>query len=94
MFGPINITIPERRWPLSKKVAAITLWPFVVYREGHRTPALEAHEQYHWHQALRWGVIPWYVAYVALALLYRTGGRRHPMERRAYEVADKVDIVA
>ena len=85
---PINITIPERLW-LLPRVTAITLWPFIVYREGRRTPALEAHEHYHWYQALRFWVLPWYIGYVVLAILYRTGGRNHPMERRAYEIADK-----
>lgn len=81
---PINITIPERRWPL-KKVAAITLWPFVVYREGYKTPALEAHELYHWWQALAWGVLPFYVVYIALLPFYGSG-KNHPLERGAYKI--------
>ena len=87
-MGPINITVPERIW-LLPKIAAITLWPFIVYRQGHRTPALEAHERYHWDQALRWGILPWYALYVALLPFYG-GGRNHPLERGAYAVADKV----
>ena len=85
-MGPINITVPERIWPLPK-IAAITLFPFVVWRQGHRTPALEAHERYHWDQALRWGIVPFYLVYLALLPFYG-GGRNHPLERKAYEIQD------
>ena len=88
---PIEIVISQRRWPsFARRIAAITLWPFILYRDGYRTPALEAHEYYHWRQALVWGVLPWYAAYVVLLVVYRTGGRNHPMERRAYEIGDKI----
>ena len=88
MLKPINVTIPEKVWPLPK-VSAITLWPFIVYRAGRQTPAIEAHELYHWNQAFRWGVILWYAVYLALLPFYG-GGRNHPLERPAYAVEDKI----
>ena len=87
---PIEITISEKRWPL-EKIAAITFpWPFIFYREGYQDRAITAHEHYHWSRIWRWGVVPWYVAYVVLALIYRTGGKNHPLERRGYAIADEV----
>lgn len=87
-FGPVNVTPPF--FPLPAGVKAITLWPFVFYRRGYEpSPALQAHEEYHWRQALRWGVVPWYAAYVVLAMVYRTGGRGHPLEASAYAAGDR-----
>lgn len=84
---PIEITSP---W-LPSHITAITLWPFVFYRRGvDRSKTLRAHERYHWDQALRWGVLPWYITYVLLLLVHRTGGRDHPMEREAYALADRI----
>ena len=31
-----------------------------------------------------------YLAYIVLALIHRTGGRRHPLEAPAYAAADRV----
>ena len=77
---PIDIIVPK----LPGKIAAITLWPFVVYRRGHETDyALRQHELYHWQEALRWGVVPWYLTYIALLPFYG-GGKNHPLEREAY----------
>ena len=89
MLSPLHVTPPF--FPLPRRTHAITLWPFVFYRRGHRQDeALRAHEEHHWRDALRWGVLPWYVAYIALALVHRTGGRRHPLEAPAYAAADRV----
>ena len=89
MLSPVHLTPPF--FPLPKRIHAITLWPFVFYRRGYQqSAALRVHEEYHWRDALRWGVLPWYLAYVVLALVYRTGGRRHPLEAPAYAEADRV----
>ena len=90
---PIELTLP---WlPAPKTVDAITLWPLILWRPGYRTnPGLRAHEVYHWKQAKRWGVLPWYLAYVILRVVYWTGGRGHPMERRAYEIQDEINAAA
>ena len=87
---PIEVT--SRWFPLPKRVKAITLWPFVVYRAGH-TPSdgLRAHERVHFDQATRWGVLPWYLAYLVLALACWTTGPRHPLEGPAYEIQRKVN---
>ena len=86
-FIPLELTSP---W-LPGWADAITLWPFIVYRRGYETNVpLRAHEMYHWRQALRWGVVPWYVAYLALAPFYLRNPRCHPMEVRAYEVQREV----
>ena len=77
----------ERMAPwLPKGVDGITLWPFILYRQGHRDSIpLRCHEHYHWRQALRWGVVPWYLAYLLLKPLYlRKPADRHPLERSAY----------
>ena len=84
---PVELETP---WLPGKRIDGITLWPFILYRRGKRSPALEAHERFHWQQALRWGVVPWYAAYVVLYLVVRSGKRRHPLERPAYEVSDAI----
>ena len=79
---PIEITVPR----LIPGVDAITLWPFILYRRRYEDDIpLRCHEHYHWRQALRWGVIPWYLVYLALKLLYL--GKppdQHPLEAPAY----------
>lgn len=77
----MEISVP---W-LPGGIRAITLWPFILYRE--RTPCIEVHERYHWHQAARWFVLPWYIAYLAIGLFYI--GRpadEHPLEREGYRL--------
>ena len=86
-MNPIPLTVP---W-LPGWVDAVTLWPFIVYRKGYETNIpLRCHEMYHWRQALRWGVVPWYLAYILLMPFYIGRPRRHPMEVPAYEVQRKV----
>ena len=85
--SPIELTVG---W-LPKGTDAVTLWPFIVYRQGYESNVpLRAHEMYHWRQALRWGVVPWYVAYLVLAPFFLRKPWRHPMEVRAYEVQREV----
>lgn len=65
----------------------MTLWPFIIYRRGTQDNLpLRCHEWFHWRQALRWGVLPWYVTYLALKPFY-LGDRtpQHPLEAPAYE---------
>ena len=87
------ISIVPKYFPLPRKTHAITLWPFIFFRREKykQDRALMAHEMYHWNQALKYGVIPWYILYVILLLIYRTGGRKHPMERRAYELQREIN---
>lgn len=69
-------------------VYAITLWPFILYRRDPLDDiALRCHEHFHWRQAQRWGVLPWYLWYVALVPFYfRRPSHEHPLERPAYEL--------
>ena len=79
---PIELTVPA----LQKGVDAITLWPFIIYRRGARDNLpLRCHEWYHWRHALRWGVLPWYAAYIVIKPWY-LGARtpQHPFEAPAY----------
>lgn len=72
---------------LPPNIAAITLFPFILYRKEYRTPSLEVHEHYHWNQIWKWLVIPWYIAYVVIWLFYRNRPpEEHPMERKAYAI--------
>ncbi len=82
---PIELTVPKLH---KEGVDAITLWPIILYRRGHQDDiALRAHEHFHWHHALRWGLLPWYLWYVALVPFYfRKPSNEHPLERPAYEL--------
>ncbi|MBM3943194.1 MAG: hypothetical protein FJ316_09785 [SAR202 cluster bacterium] len=79
---PVELTT---RW-LPRGVDGITLWPFIFYRRGYeQNVPLRCHEHYHWRHALRWGVIPWYLAYLALRLFYLSQpADQHPLEAPAY----------
>ena len=78
---PINLVVP---W-LPGWVDAVTLWPFVVYRRGYEASIpLRRHEYYHWRQAARWCVVPWYLAYLVLLPFYLKKPKSHPMEIGAY----------
>ena len=91
-MNPIRITVPARLWPAPQRVSvAITLFPFVFTKKGwENDPGLKAHEEYHFQEMLRWGVIPWYIRYISLMPKYG-GGRRHPMEIPAYELQDRIN---
>lgn len=82
-MNPIEITVPRLH---RENIHAITLWPFIVYRRGFQDDiALRCHEYFHWRQAFRWGVIPWYLLYLALVPLYfRRPADQHPLEAPAY----------
>ena len=89
MMRPIEITLPRLH---QRGVDGITLWPFIFYRRGHQhNIALRCHEHYHWRQARRWGVIPWYIAYLALLPFYLgKPADRHPLEAPAYALQRRV----
>lgn len=65
---------------------AMTLWPFILYLpRAYADPCVHVHEDYHWRQALRWGVIPWYIAYVVIKLFFLgRPAEEHPLEAPAY----------
>lgn len=84
MMRPIWIGC--RRWPFApQRSIAITLWPFIFYSAAFSDhPGTGTHELYHWWQALRWGVVPWYAYYALLLPWYWRRAREHPLERPAY----------
>jgi len=64
---------------------AITLWPFIFYKNEYykNDKCIKIHEHFHWYEALRWGVIPWYVTYLILKIFKKYD--EHPFEKRAYK---------
>ena len=84
---PLEITVS--RLPFG--AGAITLWPFILYLpHAYADPCIRAHEHYHWRQALRWGVVLWYVTYLVLKPFYMgRPAEEHPLERPAYAVERK-----
>ncbi len=82
-MNPIEITVPRL---FRENIHAITLWPFIFYRRGFQDDiALRCHEYFHWRQASRWLVVPWYLTYLLLQLYYfRKPADQHPLEAPAY----------
>lgn len=77
---PIELEVNDLPW-----AKAVTLWPFIFYDKGAKTPCIQLHEYYHWEQALRWGVLPWYMAYLLLqAVYFHRPPNEHPLEREAH----------
>lgn len=91
--------IVPRWWFISRRWAAITLFPFVlVQKEKYRTGKLERHEQIHIRQQLELLVIPFYVLYglnylVNLILRKENAYREICFEREAYANEGKVDYL-
>lgn len=85
-MDPIEIKLQS----LPANRAAITLWPFILYdRESYDT-CLRVHEEYHWKEQMKWLVIPWFIWYLILCLVYiRVPNEQHPMEMPAYEAERK-----
>jgi len=85
---PIEITASA----LPPGITAITLWPFIFYQPGSQNDLpLRCHEWFHWRHAMRWGVLPWYAAYVLMKPFYR-GARTplHPFEAPAYALQQQI----
>ena len=86
----IWLKIPRRVWPVPGRFSvAITLWPFVLCRDDYfYNKPLVAHENFHWKEARRCFVLPWYLAYVLLLPFGQ--GRNHPLEKMAYHIEDTI----
>ena len=81
---PIKIRLVHYFFPKSD---AITLWPFIFFRDSvWDDKCLHIHETYHWYQALHWGVVPWYLVYLALLPFYLSKPKEHPMEVVPYQL--------
>lgn len=84
----------QRYWydisvPWLPGIRAITLYPLCLYLgDAIDAPCTRAHEHYHRQEALRYGVILWYLWYVVLAV-FNIGkpADQHPMEREAYRLS-------
>ena len=88
-ISPIEI---ESNWFPFWSVWAVTLWPVIFYKRPHKTECIRQHELYHWHQALKFGVLPWYLAYFFLQIFYfRRPANEHPLEKEAYAVQWKCE---
>jgi len=87
----IELSVRHIPWPFPKHVHAVTLWPFIIYEHQVRhDPSVQAHERYHWIDQMHWFVIPWFLIYVVLLPFYG-GGRKHPMEKAAYALQDRIN---
>lgn len=85
---PIEITVPA----LPQGVDAVTIWPFIFYRRGTEDYLpLRCHEWFHWRQALRYAVLPWYAYYLLIKPFY-LGERTplHPLEAPAYAIQQQI----
>lgn len=86
--GRIEIRVGRIPRPFPEYVHAVTLWPVIFYEpQVWDDPCVQTHERYHWKDQIRWLVVPWLLAYIALRPFYG-GGRRHPLERHAYAIED------
>ena len=91
MLRAIELSVPI----LQPGVDAMTLWPFIIYRRRFRDNLpLRCHEHYHWRHALRWGVLPRYLAYLLIKPFY-LGSRTplHPFEAPAYAMQREVQAL-
>lgn len=71
-----------KRWFLSKKVKAITLYPYIFYN-GWPSWRTVDHELVHIDQIHRLGVIRFYALYLWYSIRY--GYKANPLEVEAYE---------
>lgn len=71
-----------KRWILSRRVKAITLFPFIFF-QGQPSPTDKSHEYVHVEQIRRMGVVRFYLAYLWYSV--RVGYWDNPLEREAYE---------
>ena len=86
--GKIEIRVPKIPRPFPESVHAVTLWPLILYEpQVWDDRCVQIHERYHWVDQVRWLVVPWFAAYLALRPRYG-GGREHPLEREAYRRQD------
>lgn len=53
-----------KNFPLRKKIAGITLWPFILVKMDNPTRRLIRHEQIHLRQQLELLIIPFYIWYL------------------------------
>lgn len=66
-----------------QNIVGMTIFPFIFYKMpgDEVTGRLRRHEEYHWYHQLRWLVIPWYIVYWGMLIIY--GYENHPWEKLA-----------
>ncbi len=93
--GKIEIRVSRIPRPFPAGVYAVTVWPFIVYEpQVWDDGCVQVHERYHWMDQLRWFVLPWFVVYLILRVVQRTGGKRHLLEKEAYARQAACDAAA
>ena len=86
--GRIEIRVRKVPRPFPERVHAVTVWPLIFYEPQVWDDAcVQRHERYHWLDQIRWLVLPWLAVYLLLLPLYG-GGRKHPLERKAYRLQE------
>ncbi len=62
----------------------MTIWPFIFYRATREdlSPWNREHEEFHWRHQLQWLVVPWFIIYGIMWLMY---GNDNPWEKLAKE---------
>lgn len=73
-------------------VAAIMVWPFILYRPGQKKPRTVSYMYTLWHQCRRCWVLPWVLCYWILGLFYLPRKRwwQHPLQIYAHVATTRV----
>jgi hypothetical protein len=90
------INIYNKKWvlrvvPGNHPFEGIAIFPFVIYSHSKEEipKQLRMHEEYHIEHQLRWGVLPWFVAYWLLLIVY--GYNKHPFEVAARKASGEMN---
>jgi len=83
--------IVNKIWFFPSWIAAVTLYPYIFIKKEYKDDkCIRAHEEYHFNQIQKFGIIPWYLLYLVLLLVYiGKPTNRHPLEKKAYEIQYK-----
>ncbi len=83
--------IVNKIWLFPSWVAAVTLYPYIIIKKEYEgDKCLRAHEEYHFNQIQKFGIIPWYLLYLILSIIcIGKPADKHPLEKRAYEIQYK-----
>jgi len=62
--------IVNKIWLFPSWVAAVTLYPYIIIKKEYEgDKCLRAHEEYHFNQIQKFGIIPWYLLYLILSII-------------------------
>ncbi len=94
--------LPWLRFLLPKYITAITLWPFIVFRDKKNSKDLIIinHERIHLKQQLELLILPFYVLYLSEYIFYLSNYRNHSQaymaisfEKEAYKNDRHLDYI-